>query len=213
MIRKYKHIIWDWNGTIFNDVALCLDIINKILIKKNLKSLTLEEYRNAFTFPIKDYYIKVGFDFTKYTFEEVGIEWMNEYERRRSESPLHNDAEKLLNYISNLGIEQSMLSAYPHNYLVEVVRQHKLDRYFTHLVGLDHIYASSKVNLGKKLLEKLNHNREEILLIGDTEHDFEVANEMGAECILVANGHQSKERLLALGAVVVDNLVDLYLEK
>jgi phosphoglycolate phosphatase len=209
MISKYKHIIWDWNGTIFNDVSLCLDIINGILIKRNLKVLTLNEYRNAFTFPIKEYYIKIGFDFTKYTFEEVGIEWMNEYERRRSESHLHNEVERLLNHIANLGIGQSMLSAYPHNYLVEVVRHHKLDSYFTHLVGLDHIYASSKINLGKKLIEKLNHSKEEILLIGDTLHDFEVANEIGAECILVANGHQSKERLLKSGATVVDNLGDL----
>ena len=213
MISKYKHIIWDWNGTLFNDVALCLDVINRILIKKNLKTLTLKEYRDAFTFPIREYYINVGFDLTKYPFEELGIEWMSEYERRRSESLLHNYAERLLNHISNLGIEQSMLSAYPHNYLVEIVKYFNLDSFFTHLAGLDHIFATSKVDLGKKLIKKLQHSGEEILLIGDTLHDFEVANEMGIKCILVANGHQSKERLLKCGTVVVDNLDDLYPEK
>jgi phosphoglycolate phosphatase len=135
---------------------------------------------------------------------------MDEYERRRNESRLHNEAERLLNEIYDLGIEQSMLSAYPHNYLVEVVRQHKIESYFKHLVGLDHIYASSKVHLGKQLIEKLNHNREEVLFIGDTLHDFEVASEIGASCILVANGHQSKEVLLKCGAFVVDKLDDLY---
>jgi len=210
VINAYKHIIWDWNGTLFNDVALCVDVINGILTRRNLKSLTLEEYKNIFTFPVSEYYIKVGLDFTKYPFEELGIEWMNEYERRRSECNLHKEAERLLNLISGLGIKQSLLSAYPHKTLVEIIKHFKLDSFFTHLVGLDHIYATSKVELGKELIKKLEHSKHEILLIGDTIHDFEVANEIGVDCILVANGHQSKEKLLKCGVVVLDNLDDLH---
>ena len=123
---------------------------------------------------------------------------------------MNDEAERLLNLISGLGIKQSLLSAYPHKTLVEIIKHFKLDLFFTHLVGLDHIYATSKVELGKELIKKLEHSKHEILLIGDTVHDFEVANEMGTDCILVANGHQSKEKLLKCGAVVLDNLEDLY---
>ena len=212
MLNKYKHIIWDWNGTLLDDVTLSVDIINGILTRRNLKILTLEEYKNIFTFPVREYYIKIGLDFTKYPFEELGIEWMNEYERRRSECNLHTEAERILNHISGLGIEQSILSAYPHKTLIEIVKHHNVDSFFTYLVGLDHIYASSKIELGKILIEKLDHSRGEILLIGDTVHDFEVANEIGADCILVAEGHQSKEKLLKCGTPVLDKLGDLYLK-
>ena len=83
MIEKYKHIIWDWNGTIFNDAGLSLELTNGLLSKRKLPVLTLEEYRNVFTFPVKDYYSLAGFDFTKESFEKVGREWMDEYEKRK----------------------------------------------------------------------------------------------------------------------------------
>ena len=46
---------------------------------------------------------------------------------------------------------------------------------------------------------------------GDTIHDFEVAEELGVKCILIADGHQSKRRLIKTGAKVIDNLSQLLL--
>jgi phosphoglycolate phosphatase len=204
MIEKYKHIIWDWNGTIFNDAGLCLELINELLSKRNLPVLTLEEYRNVFTFPIKDYYSLAGFDFTKESFEKVGMEWMNEYERRKYECSLHDGTIEVFDKISSLGIGQSILSAYSQNMLEELVEHYELTKYFVHLYGLDNIYAESKVKLGKDLMIKLGNGKGETLLIGDTEHDYDVAFEIGADCVLIANGHQSSEKLAKYGKVLPD---------
>ena len=43
----------------------------------------------------------------------------------------------------------------------------------------------------KKIVKELNLDLSKTLMIGDTIHDFEVANELGVQCLLVANGHQS----------------------
>ncbi len=209
MFKNYKHIIWDWNGTLFDDVELCVDIINRILVKRNLNSLSLNEYRDIFTFPVKDYYAKAGFDFNKYSFEEVGAEWVEQYESRRLESSLHSGAEELLSQISNSGLEQSILSAYSHHTLEEFVEHFGLKKYFSHLSGLNHIYATSKVELGKNLISTIGLSGGEVLLIGDTVHDFEVSREIGADCLLVASGHQSKERLSECGVTVLDSLEDI----
>lgn len=205
----YKHVIWDWNGTLFNDIELCVNIINSVLVKRNLKALSLEQYRKIFTFPVQDYYAKAGLDFTKYSFQELGKEWMDEYQERRLESKLFDKAEEMLKKISENQIEQSILSAYKHDTLLELVNHFNLAHYFTHLTGLDHIYATSKIDLGKDLMEKLNHEKGEVLLIGDTVHDFEVAQEIGADCILIAEGHQDKQRLIECGVNVYDNLDEL----
>jgi len=87
-----------------------------------------------------------------------------------------------------------------------LVNHFKLRHFFTHLTGLDHIYATSKLDLGKDLMKKLNHLNSNVLLVGDTVHDFEVAQAMNAGCILVADGHQSKEKLIECGVDVFDNL-------
>jgi phosphoglycolate phosphatase len=209
MSNVYKHIVWDWNGTLFNDIELCVNIINSVLTRRNLKALSIAEYRDIFTFPVQNYYAKAGLDFTKYSFSELGKEWMDEYHERRLESKLFDKAEEILRKIYDQGIEQSILSAYKQDTLLELVNHFNLRQYFTHLTGLDHIYATSKVDLGKELMEKLNHEKGEVLLIGDTVHDFDVSQEIGADCVLIAEGHQSKERLLECGVNVYDNFDEL----
>ena len=206
MAHIYKHIIWDWNGTLFNDVELCVKLINSVLTKRDLPALSVELYRSIFTFPVKDYYALAGLDFAKYSFEELGKEWMDEYQERRLEVSLHSNAEEALNKIHSNGIEQSILSAYKHDTLLELVTHFNLNRYFTHLTGLDHIYATSKLELGIDLMKKLEHLNSNVLLMGDTIHDFEVAQAMNIGCILIAEGHQSKEKLLPCGVDVYDSL-------
>ena len=208
MLNNYKHLIWDWNGTLFNDVELCLDLLNRLLLQKGLPPITLDVYRNIFTFPVRDYYAKAGLDLQKYSFEELGKEWMDGYQRRRLEGKLFSRANELLDKISKNSIEQSILSAYKQDTLVELINHFGLHSYFTHLTGLDHIYATSKLELGKDLMKKLNHHYSNVLLIGDTVHDFEVAQELSAGCVLIADGHQNKEKLLKCGVKVYDNLED-----
>lgn len=209
MVENYKHIIWDWNGTIFNDVNMGIDIINQLLIPRGLKTLTVDVYKKVFTIPVKDYYANLGFDFSKEPFEIVGKYWMDEYERRKFECGLYNGVEKLMNKIQNLGIGQSILSAYSQHTLEEMVDHFNLRKYFTHIVGLDNIYAASKMHLGKDLMKRLGNGKGETLVIGDTLHDFEVASEIGADCVLVANGHQDKNRLLDATKNVIDTIEDL----
>lgn len=209
MIEKYKHIIWDWNGTIINDVDLCVELINQLLIARGLETVTIDSYREVFTIPVKNYYAKLGFDFSKESFEIVGKQWMTEYERRKFECGLYEGVKEVVQKIDQLGIGQSILSAYSQHTLDEMVEYYGLTKYFTHIVGLDNIYAAGKLHLGKDLMKRLGNGKGETLLIGDTEHDYEVASEIGADCVLISNGHQSKIKLEKLGSVVLPNLTPL----
>jgi phosphoglycolate phosphatase len=208
-MNQIRHIIWDWNGTLFNDVELCLEIINNVLAKRNINPLSLEEYRKIFTFPVQLYYEKAGLDFNEHSFNILGREWMDEYESRKKECILHEGVVDALRIISQKSIDQSILSAYSQHTLEEIVGYFGIKKYFTHLMGLDHIYATSKIENGKKLMEMLGNRTGRILFIGDTIHDFEVAEEIGAECILVAGGHQQKEKLESCGVPVFDSLKDI----
>src|ERR1035441_3524443 len=99
MIQNFKHIIWDWNGTLLNDTSLSLNIINGLLKSKNLNTLSLEDYRFIFDFPVKNYYEKAGFNFTEYSFEEVGKQWMDEYEIRKGRSEEHTSELQSLRHL------------------------------------------------------------------------------------------------------------------
>ena len=73
---KYKHVIWDWNGTLLNDRWLCVEGINAALTKRSLPVITEKTYRNVFSFPVEEYYKKVGFDFEKEPFHIAGDEFV-----------------------------------------------------------------------------------------------------------------------------------------
>lgn len=208
MIQNFEHIIWDWNGTLLNDTALSLNIINYFK-SKNLKTLSLEEYRHIFDFPVKNYYEKAGFNFSEYSFEELGKQWMDEYEIRKGDTDLFEGTKDVLDYISSLGIGQSVLSAYSLETLIEMINDHGLTKYFQDITGLDHIYATSKLAIGQELIKKIDVPLPKIVLIGDTIHDHEVASELGIQCILIANGHQSRERLLSSGFPVLNDIREL----
>lgn len=206
MINGYKHVIWDWNGTMFNDVELCVDVGNNLFRKKNIPLMSLEKYKSIFTIPVKDYYVAAGFDFEKESFEVVGKEWMDEYEERKYECGLHNDLISVMDIIKQKGIQQSVLSAYKQDKLENILEHYDLKSYLNYIVGLDNIYAASKLELGKNLIISLEVSSGECLLIGDTVHDYEVATEIGADCILIANGHQPFETLAQTGAPTYNSL-------
>ena len=208
-LRNYKHVIWDWNGTILNDAELSLELINGLLKERNKKVLTLDEYKKVFTIPVKNYYSALGFDFEKELFEIVGKKWMDEYERRKFECNIYNGITDVLEKIKQLQIGQSILSAYSQHTLEEMANHFGLTKYFEHIVGLDNIYAAGKLHLGQMLIKKLGNGKGETLMIGDTLHDYEVAQEIGADCILLSCGHQDKERLLATECKVIDDIKEL----
>ncbi|MFH0907812.1 MAG: HAD family hydrolase, partial [bacterium] len=191
---RYRHVIWDWNGTLLDDAWLCVEIMNGLLGPRGLAPLTMERYQEVFDFPVVEYYRRLGFDFQKESFEKLGTDFIVEYEKRRLECDLQPGAREALAAIERAGLTQSVLSAYRQDTLEELVDHFGLRRYFVALAGLEDHYAAGKTGNARKLIAGLPHAPREVLLIGDTVHDHEVARAIGANCVLVPCGHQSRAR-------------------
>jgi phosphoglycolate phosphatase len=111
--------------------------------------------------------------------------------------------------IQQKGVTQSILSAYKQSTLDELVAYFELASFFIKVNGLDHHYASSKEDIGKRWMEALHYGPHEVLFVGDTVHDFEVASAIGADCVLIPNGHQPLHKLEATGSLVLENIEDI----
>lgn len=194
-IEDYRHVIWDWNGTLLDDLDLCIQAMNVMLARRGMPAIDRLRYHAVFDFPVRDYYARLGLPVDDENFHALSVEFIGAYETRRLEPALQPGAAELLAAIARRGLTQSILSAYHHESLRVVVRHHGVDEHFTELHGLDNIYAQSKVALGRAFLAKLGVPPREVLLIGDTLHDLAVAEELGTACALVAHGHHPAERL------------------
>ena len=207
-LTRYSHIIWDWNGTLLDDAWLCVDVMNGMLEKRNLTLITLETYKDIFDFPVRDYYLTLGYDFDKEPFEEVGMEFMVLYNKRQKEANLHAEVKHILPYCQLRGFSQSILSAREQNELLQETVDLEVNPYFELVYGLDDHYAHGKSNVGFRLIRDLNTPKEQLLFVGDTLHDAEVAKEIGVDCILIPSGHQSEKRVRSSGLPVFESLTD-----
>ncbi len=205
----YKHIIWDWNGTLLDDVDLSLEAINIVLARYNRPVLQRKRYLKIFTFPVIEYYKKLGFDFGKTPFSIIGTEFIEEYTARMLAVKLHPGADKFIHQMKDCGVTQSILSAAKQQMLETLIDHHGLQDYLIRVVGLDNHYAHSKLEAGKTWMEELPFGPHEILYIGDTLHDVDVARELGMDIALLALGHTDYTRLVETGKPVFRNFSDL----
>ncbi len=208
-MKQYKHIIWDWNGTLLNDVWLAVDVMNSILLARKMPGITTASYRRVFDFPVKNYYQKLGFDFNKESFEKIGTEFIGAYDKRHLECKLHNNTLDVIAHLHTQGRNQSILSARKHEELLCGIKNFGLQRYIPVQSGLHDHYANGKIELGKKHFERIDESPENVVMIGDTTHDYETAKTLGIDCILLSHGHQHRKRLEKCKVRIFDNIMDI----
>ena len=202
-------IIWDWNGTLLNDLDICLESINEMLEYRGMQSLSREAYCEVFTFPVIDYYRQVGFDFDKEEWQTVAMDFMNRYFGKLTRSNLFPEAQAVLEFFGQCGYRQVILSAMEQDALTASVIERGIGRYFQQIVGIDNHYAAGKSGNGRAMFIDHALSGDNTWFIGDTLHDADIARELGCRCLLIANGHQDKKRLEQAGVPVLTSLTEL----
>lgn len=204
---KYKTVIWDFNGTIMDDIALCMDSLNTMLRKRALPTIdSVAAYHAIFRFPIKEYYRLAGFDFEKEPFEDLAVEWVNLYTAGENDLKLSDGFMDAWQYIRDAGARQIILSASETEMLHRHLRLLGIQDKFDEILGTSDIYADGKVEMAKR---RLGTDCTEAVLIGDTPHDAQTARAIGVDCILYAGGHASSAALASTGLPVIAHLSEL----
>lgn len=200
----YDTIIWDWNGTLLDDLDLSIKAVNVLLKERDLPILTLDRYKDIFGFPVINYYEKAGFDFSKEPFEIPARQYVKLYASGESDLKLFPDVIDTLSFFKDNNYRQIVLSAMKEDNLRKMISNAGITHFFDGIFGIKDNYAREKVSIGKQVVENLNLNPEKCLMIGDTLHDAEVAEQCGFDCILYSGGHVAKQRLETTGFKIID---------
>ncbi len=204
---KYDTVIWDFNGTLIDDMKLGIDSANIMLRARGLPEISgTDEYRERFFFPVEKYYESLGFDFEKEPYNDLAREWFAMYlSGEKSLQPMP-EAETALGMIRDAGLRQIVLSASESSLLVSQIERFGFSDYFDDIIGKDNFLADGKAAAAKKRLGDKNQN---CAMIGDTNHDFATAVAIGADPYLFSGGHESAARLSATGAPVCKSLTEI----
>jgi phosphoglycolate phosphatase len=209
LLADARVVVWDWNGTLLDDTDHCVDVVRGMLREEGLPLIDVGAYRDVFDFPVRAYYERLGFDLSNGRFETLAIRFIEAYDRGSAACNLHDGAAALLGALGERGVESSILTAARRHSVEAELALRGIRGLLTDVVGLADHYAGGKVELGVSWLASRAIAREEVVLVGDTLHDHEVARAMGVRCVLVAAGHHSRERLELAGCPVASSLAEL----
>ena len=173
MVRPTS-VIWDFNGTIMDDVELAAASVSELLRKRDLPTISAAYHRRIFGFPVADYYKKLGFDLDIEAQSEVSDEYHEVYLAGIPGCSLNEGVSDVLMLFQEAGIGQYVLSAAEHVMLESWVKIFKLGRYFSAVYGLPDRLAATKVDRGLGLIRDFGIDPGTSLFIGDTDHDIEV---------------------------------------
>ena len=196
-------IVWDWNGTLLDDVQAGIDALNRMLADRGLPPITREFYRNRFGFPVRPFYSEIGMDPDR-EWSRICVEFHDHL--ARGAQAIRPDAVNALAYARGRGARQAILSALRQDLLLRDTARAGVREFFEEIYGVDNLDGATKLSRGRELVARIGPAS--LFFIGDTLHDAEVAAELGARVILVDGGHQNADRLRAAGHAVAPTLLD-----
>ncbi|MDD6024132.1 MAG: HAD family hydrolase [Oscillospiraceae bacterium] len=202
----YKTIIWDWNGTLADDVYPSLLSVNDILEKRGLSPINMTQYYEYIDTPISRFYAHI-FDLNKVPLEELTREFNEGYAKYFDR--LHEGVPQLLKKLREQGIPQVILTSGNQTIIENDTARFGIRDYMDQILGASDLLATGKIQRGMDWIKRQSIPPEDMVMIGDTLHDLDTAKAMGVDCILCAIGHQSEADLRASGVPVVTSFLDL----
>ncbi len=206
---KYESIVWDWNGTLLDDVELALGIVNDILLDHRQQELTTSRYQQIFDFPVQLYYERAGMDFSVTSFEAVSERYCKAFEENIDTAQLFECVPDSLALLKAAGMRQFVLSSTEHEALLRMVNGFHIAPIFNDIRGMPDGFARGKTSVGQELAQAHCVDASKAVIVGDTKHDWEVAEALGMDCLLVSTGHHSHERLQSVGCPVFASVSDI----
>lgn len=207
---RTRLLIWDWNGTLLDDTLLCYSIANDMRRERGMAPFeSVDAYRRVFRFPVIEYYRAMGYTFETESYDDVSVEFHRLYEQRAPGCPLYPEAVDTLRAVRAMGVEQILLSVTAQSRLEWQARLAGVDGYFSHILGQGDDLGTGKAEMARRVIRESGLAPQDVLFVGDTHHDAEIAASVGCRSALLTCGHQTRGTLERCGATLIDSLSEL----
>lgn len=210
-----RHLIWDWNGTLFDDLEIVVASVNVSLRRLDAPPIEVETYRSVYQRPLHRFYENLlGRPVPAEEFRSIDDDFHAAYHALLDQARLTVDARRAVEMAAEAGHTQSVLSMWWHDRLVPAVRFFGLE---SHMLAVDghrgtpgeskeHHLAGHVAQLGRLFPQVVQ--RDSMVVIGDVTDDADAARAVGVQCVLYDGGSQPRAVLAATGAPVAATLVE-----
>lgn len=210
-----RHIVWDWNGTLLNDLDQVVSSVNAAVAELGVGPITADDYRAGFKRPVVLFYEyllgrPVGVD----EWERLDVTFHDAYRDSLAEAQLAPDALAAMEMVDEAAWTQSLLSMFPHDELLVALERYGISK---RLLAVDGLRGSRGDKKYGSLVQHLEHVAPKIggridpatvVMIGDALDDADAAQGLGIRCVLYDSGSHPRSKLEASGFPVADSLIE-----
>ncbi|MFC8718053.1 HAD family hydrolase [Kitasatospora sp. NPDC057198] len=203
------HVVWDWNGTIKDDLDDHVAALNATLPALGGTPIDRDTYRAEHTVPIPAFYGRLlGREITEQEWKSSDAAFLAHL--RAQPVWLYGRAVELLTLVREAGHTQSLLSLCPHETLQREVNEAGIGHFFTRIDGRTGPSGGTKAGPLTTHLDALGLTGQEhrVLLLGDSADDADAAYANGALGVLHSGGLHHPDRLAATGYPLAHTLAD-----
>lgn len=204
-----SHIVWDWNGTLLDDLDIVLESLNVGISGFGVGPIDDLEYRNHFTRPVRSFYESLlDRAVSDMEWELLNKTFHEEYFSRVHRARLARDAMVAIDHVEARGWGQSLLSMTTQDQLNEIVASFRIADRFLRIDGLRGETGGLKASHLADHLASLGVDPSRALVIGDTPDDAAAARHVGSQVVLYDSGSHHPDELSSVGVPVVNTLVE-----
>lgn len=187
----FRNLIFDWSGTLVDDLGPVIEATNAVLAKYEIAGLDREGFRRAFRLPYRDFYAEQLPDIP---LEELEAHFRPAFDAAVTPVTVLPHAREKLEWCTALGIRTFVLTS-----MDTLAFERQMDDF-----GLRHHFEATysgvldKRDVIHRILEIHGLNPAETAFVGDMTHDVETARHGGISSIAVLTGYNHAEILAAV---------------
>ena len=189
-----RNVVFDWSGTLCNDMPPVLAGINRVLREFGVGALNESEFREAFCLPYENFYRALLPEGTEWDLDHLEQRYVAHYDEVANPAVEIAGAREFFDHCHATGRRIFLLSA--------VKRVH-----FDEQAAAMGYNVSAFTEIGTEIRDKCEELPQliarhgliasETMMIGDMVHDIDAADAAGVRSVAVLTGYDSKERLVS----------------
>jgi phosphoglycolate phosphatase-like HAD superfamily hydrolase len=206
-VPAHSHLVWDWNGTLLDDLPIVIDAVNRSIGAFGVNAITADDYRDHYTRPVRHFYDRI---FARPITDEEWLRLNAGFHEAYFEAATHVElapgAREAMHRLSEAGWTQSLLSMSPHDWLEGIVERLAITETFEMVDGLSGPTGGAKAIHLEEHLDMLEVPGESVVVVGDTPDDVAAARHVGARAILFHGGSHHMEVLVSQGVPIAETI-------
>lgn len=184
----FRNLIFDWSGTLCNDIDLTLEATNYVLSRYGAAPLTKDRFREEFQLPYPDYY---AWKLPQAKLDDLENHYRQAFDHSGAAVTLLPHAREFMEFCAALGIRCFALTSMDPKAFDEQARSLGIMPFFEHV----HSGIHNKEQHIPHLMRMHGLAPEETAFIGDMQHDINAAHCVGITGIGVLTGYNNARQL------------------